>query len=102
MERVQPTERRPLEVELLGEQHGCGVADDVDHRVDEARVERPPFERRREVGERLDAVHDVGVALPLDGGVGLVVTVEHIAAEHVALALAIGDELGAPAPRTRR
>jgi hypothetical protein len=94
VQRVGAAEPGPLEVELLGEQHRVGIADHGPHRVDQARVARPPLELGREVGEGLDAVHHVAVALPLDEHAPEHVGVEHVATGAEAVALAIPHEVG--------
>ncbi len=68
------------------------VADEIAHRCDEARIERPFFQYGIEVCERLETMHDVGVAFPLDHDQVLVVRFERVAADVIALATALLNE----------
>ncbi len=79
MQRVGSAVVGPLQVELLGEEHRGGVVDEGLHRLGEPRVEAPRLQLGAEVGERLDAVEGIGVALPLEHHL-----VEHGGLERVA------------------
>ena len=91
--RVHAAVVRTLQVQLLGEEHRIG-AEDVACQVEEARIVGPLVERGTEMGERLDAVDDVAVALPLDHRLTRHVGIEHVAAGVDASALTVAHEVG--------
>ena len=91
--RVHAAVMRTFEVQLLGEEHRLGV-EDVARQVEEAGIVGPVVERGTEVRERLDAVDDVGVALPLDHRLARHVGIEDVAAGVDATALTVADEVG--------
>ena len=80
VERIGATDPRPLEAELLGEQLRTVVADQRLHRLRETGVIGPRLEWGGQVGEGLDPVDDVGVALPLDDRRVGAICVEHVPA----------------------
>ncbi len=93
VEWVDAAALRPLQVELLGEQDRCVRADEVAHRLEEARVVRPPVERGAEVRARFDPVYDIRVAFPLDDHVAREVRVEDVAAGLQAMPAPVADEV---------
>ena len=92
VEGVHAAVARSLEVELLGEEHRGISPREVDHRIDEPRVERQHGDRLREVGEGLESVDDIGVAFPLHDDPGEVILLERVAALAAAGAATPGDQ----------
>jgi hypothetical protein len=93
--RVRATDEGSLEVQLLGEEVHFVFAENAHRRLDEPRVVCPLLERLVDVGERLDPVNDVAVALPFDRHARQPVGIERVGTDVIPLALrvAVCDEV---------
>src|SRR5581483_7231270 len=82
MQNDRPALVRALEIELLGKKGNLLFSDHVLARLDESRVESPSMKLLAQMGERLEALHQIGiVGLPFHDRLETPLQLEHVTAD---------------------